>query len=177
MLLQNGYLKWNSKPSVTTIAIRRRCSLQFKDAAGEDRGWLLATDLHDPTSRYSISRCSAGRSVIPCTACRLVIDPRARRSLMKGRKPGDCQQDNRGIKFQLTHPGAPVRQNPSIYWSDEHNPARTLRMSTGRRDRASEEEPAQSDGGRTGADPEKTNQPTPLGGSLHVQFIFLCYCL
>ncbi|KRX12368.1 hypothetical protein T07_11977, partial [Trichinella nelsoni] len=63
-------------------------SAQFKDAAGEDRG-----------------RCSAGRSVIPCTACRLVIDPRARRSLM------------------LTHPGAPVRQNPSIYWSDEHNPA------------------------------------------------------
>ncbi|KRZ56065.1 hypothetical protein T02_6356 [Trichinella nativa] len=24
--------------------------------------------------------------------------------LKKGRKPGDCRQDNRGIKFQLTHP-------------------------------------------------------------------------
>ncbi|KRX24229.1 hypothetical protein T07_12948 [Trichinella nelsoni] len=47
-------------------------------------------------------------------------------------------------------------------------------MSTRRRDRASEEEPAQSDGGRTGAEPEKTNQPTPLGWSLHVQFIFVC---
>ncbi|XP_003368990.1 conserved hypothetical protein, partial [Trichinella spiralis] len=90
-LLQNGYLKWNSKRSVTTIAIRRRCSLQvwlrqlqsrgnktshpaqFKDAAGEKGGWLLATDLHDRTRRYPISHC---------TACRLVIDPRARRSLM-----------------------------------------------------------------------------------------------
>ncbi|KRZ95812.1 hypothetical protein T08_1275 [Trichinella sp. T8] len=26
---------------------------QFKDAAGEDRGWLLATDPHDPTRRGS----------------------------------------------------------------------------------------------------------------------------
>ncbi|KRY29055.1 hypothetical protein T01_2004, partial [Trichinella spiralis] len=137
---------------------------QFKDAAGEKGGWLLATDLHDRTRRYPISHC---------TACRLVIDPRARRSLMKSRKPGDCQQDNGGIEFQLTHPGAPLRRNPSIYWSGEDH----LAMSTRRRDRASEEEPAQSDGGRTGADPEKTNQPTPLGGSLHVQFIFLCCCL
>ncbi|KRZ89029.1 hypothetical protein T08_9934 [Trichinella sp. T8] len=58
-----------------------------------------------------------------CTACRLVIDPRARRSLMKGCKPGDWQQDNRGIKFQLTHPGAPLRRNTSIYWSGEDHPA------------------------------------------------------
>ncbi|KRZ01371.1 hypothetical protein T11_492 [Trichinella zimbabwensis] len=40
-------------------------------------------------------------------------------------------------------------------------------MSTRRRDRVSEKEPARSDGERTGADPEETNQPTPPGGSLH----------
>ncbi|KRY37619.1 hypothetical protein T01_7506 [Trichinella spiralis] len=38
---------------VTTSAVRRRCSLQFKVATGEDRGWLLATDPHDTTSRGS----------------------------------------------------------------------------------------------------------------------------
>ncbi|KRY60918.1 hypothetical protein T03_10957 [Trichinella britovi] len=37
---------------------------QFKDAAGENRGWLLATDPRDPTSRYLTSRRSACRSVI-----------------------------------------------------------------------------------------------------------------
>ncbi|KRZ01374.1 hypothetical protein T11_17469 [Trichinella zimbabwensis] len=42
-------------------------------------------------------------------------------------------------------------------------------MSTRRRDRVSEKEPARSDGERTGADPEETNQPTPPGGSLHHQ--------
>ncbi|KRZ68914.1 hypothetical protein T10_1065 [Trichinella papuae] len=39
-------------------------------------------------------------------------------------------------------------------------------MSTRRRDRMSKKEPAQSDGERTGADPEEMNQPTPPGGSL-----------
>ncbi|KRX58867.1 hypothetical protein T09_14532 [Trichinella sp. T9] len=39
-------------------------------------------------------------------------------------------------------------------------------MSNRRRDRVSEEEPAKSDSGRTGADPEDTNQTTPPGGSL-----------
>ncbi|KRX13136.1 hypothetical protein T07_7611 [Trichinella nelsoni] len=47
--------------------------VQFKDAAGEDRGWLLATDPHVRTRWYPISHCTAGR---------LVIDPRARQSLM-----------------------------------------------------------------------------------------------
>ncbi|KRX71188.1 hypothetical protein T06_1128 [Trichinella sp. T6] len=47
--------------------------VQFKNAAGEDRGWLLATDTHDRIRRYPISYCMAGR---------LVIDPRARRWLM-----------------------------------------------------------------------------------------------
>ncbi|KRX53852.1 hypothetical protein T09_86, partial [Trichinella sp. T9] len=70
---------------------------QFKDAADDNRGWLLATDPHDPTSRCLTSRRSACRS--------------------KSRKPGDCQQDNGGIEFQLTHPGAPLRRNTSIYWS------------------------------------------------------------
>ncbi|KRY07118.1 hypothetical protein T12_11789 [Trichinella patagoniensis] len=46
---------------------------------------------HNPTSWYLISRCSAGRSVIPCTVGRSVTDPRARRSLMirwgSGSKP------------------------------------------------------------------------------------------
>ncbi|KRZ21220.1 hypothetical protein T4B_5255, partial [Trichinella pseudospiralis] len=27
----------------------------------------------------------------------------------------ECQQDSRGIK--LTHPGATLRRNPSIYWT------------------------------------------------------------
>ncbi|KRY44814.1 hypothetical protein T03_12625 [Trichinella britovi] len=47
--------------------------VQFKNAAGEDRGWLLATDPHDRIRRYPISHCMAGR---------LVIDQRARRWLM-----------------------------------------------------------------------------------------------
>ncbi|KRY06677.1 hypothetical protein T12_5988 [Trichinella patagoniensis] len=37
---------------------------QFKDAAGENRGWLLATDPRNPTNRYLTSRRSACRSVI-----------------------------------------------------------------------------------------------------------------
>ncbi|KRZ65470.1 hypothetical protein T10_528 [Trichinella papuae] len=41
-------------------------------------------------------------------------------------------------------------------------------MWTRRRDRASEKEQAQSDGGRTGADPEEAEQPTPPGGSLQL---------
>ncbi|KRZ13334.1 hypothetical protein T11_13318 [Trichinella zimbabwensis] len=41
-------------------------------------------------------------------------------------------------------------------------------MSTRRRDRVNEKEPARSDGERTGTDPEETNQPTPSGGSLHI---------
>ncbi|KAL1230592.1 Presenilin-1 [Trichinella pseudospiralis] len=36
-------------------------------------------------------------------------------------------------------------------------------MSTRRRDHESEEEQAQNDRRRTGADPEETNQPTPPG--------------
>ncbi|KRY44566.1 hypothetical protein T03_418, partial [Trichinella britovi] len=38
---------------------------------------------------------------------------------------------------------------------------------TRRRDRASEDEPAKSDNGRTGADPEEANQTTPPSGSVH----------
>ncbi|KRY02451.1 hypothetical protein T12_13957 [Trichinella patagoniensis] len=40
-------------------------------------------------------------------------------------------------------------------------------MSNRRRDCASEEEPAKSNSGRTGAHPEDTNQTTPPGGSSH----------
>ncbi|KRY44565.1 hypothetical protein T03_13350 [Trichinella britovi] len=40
-------------------------------------------------------------------------------------------------------------------------------MTTRRRDRASEDEPAKSDNGRTGADPEEANQTTPPSGSVH----------
>ncbi|KRY07391.1 hypothetical protein T12_7977 [Trichinella patagoniensis] len=36
----------------------------FKDTAGENRGWLLATDSHDPTSRCLTSRRSVCRLVI-----------------------------------------------------------------------------------------------------------------
>ncbi|KRZ67336.1 hypothetical protein T10_10959 [Trichinella papuae] len=66
----------------TMIAIKPPHLAEFKDAAGEDRGWLLATSPHDPTRRYPFSRCTAGRSV---------IHPRARRTLMirwgSGSKP------------------------------------------------------------------------------------------
>ncbi|KRY31202.1 hypothetical protein T01_5825, partial [Trichinella spiralis] len=41
-------------------------------------------------------------------------------------------------------------------------------MATQRRDRASEDEPAKSDNGRTGADPEEGNQTTPPSGSLQL---------
>ncbi|KRY93459.1 hypothetical protein T4D_13234 [Trichinella pseudospiralis] len=124
-------------------------SSQLKDAAGEDRGWLLATDLHNQTSWYSISRCSAGRSVIPCMACRSVIDPR------KGRKLRECQQDSRGIK--LTHPGATLRRNPSIYWTIEQLEFRARAKMRPR------EQGGASTERRTGADPEKSNPPTPPG--------------
>ncbi|KRX51980.1 hypothetical protein T09_385 [Trichinella sp. T9] len=84
----------------------------------------------------------------------------------------------------LTHPGAPLRRNTSIYWSGGDLPAvselvsgrawsasaltiRTWKMGTRRRDRASEDEPAKSDNGRTGVDPEEANQTTPPSGSLH----------
>ncbi|KRZ67383.1 Retrovirus-related Pol polyprotein from transposon 17.6 [Trichinella papuae] len=43
---------------------------------------------------------------------------------------------------------------------------RTWKMATRRRDRASEDEPAKSNNGRTGADPEEANQTTPPSGSL-----------
>ncbi|KRY40747.1 hypothetical protein T01_10250 [Trichinella spiralis] len=100
--------------------------------------------------------------------------------LYKGRKPGDCQQDNGGIKFQLTHPGAPCgeillyigaaktirRLVSGRAWSASAATIRTWKMATRRRDRASEDEPAKSDNGRTGADPEEANQTTPPSGSL-----------
>ncbi|KRZ65677.1 hypothetical protein T10_255 [Trichinella papuae] len=96
-------------------------------AAGDDRGWLLATDPHDPTSRYLISRCSAGRSV---------IDQRARRSLVIRWGSGSKPPRNKpliyrraasrgtvsktiGCQISVTHPGAFLRRNPSIYWSGE----------------------------------------------------------
>ncbi|XP_003367132.1 conserved hypothetical protein, partial [Trichinella spiralis] len=100
--------------------------------------------------------------------------------LYKGRKPEDCQQDNGVIKFQLTHPGAPcgeiliyIRAAKTIRrlvsgraWSASGATIRTWKMDTRRRDRASEDEPAKSDNGRTGADPEEANQTTPPSGSL-----------
>ncbi|KRZ84534.1 hypothetical protein T08_6091 [Trichinella sp. T8] len=69
------------RPSVKTIcnnpcytaALLIAGPAEFKDTAGEDRRWLLPTDPHDPTRRYLIGHCSAGR---------LVIDPTARRWLI-----------------------------------------------------------------------------------------------
>ncbi|KRZ03158.1 hypothetical protein T11_16597 [Trichinella zimbabwensis] len=72
----------NREVKSTMIAIKPPHLAEFKDAASEDRGWLLATSPHDPTRRYPFSRCTAGRSV---------IHPRARRTLMicwgSGSKP------------------------------------------------------------------------------------------
>ncbi|KRZ48598.1 hypothetical protein T02_4477 [Trichinella nativa] len=81
----------------------------------------------------------------------------------EGPQAGGLLPNNGGVKFQFTHPGAPLRRNTSIYWSGGDLPA----MATRRRDRASEDEPAKSDNGRTGADPEEANQTTPPSGSLH----------
>ncbi|KRZ60387.1 hypothetical protein T02_3830 [Trichinella nativa] len=44
-------------------------------------------------------------------------------------------------------------------------------MTRRRRDRASEEEPAKSDDGLTGADPEEANQMTSPSGSLQSQLL------
>ncbi|KRY07487.1 hypothetical protein T12_5165, partial [Trichinella patagoniensis] len=52
-------------------------------------------------------------------------------------------------------------------WSASAATIRTRKMTTRRRDRASEDEPAKSDNGRTGADPEEANQTTLPSGSLH----------
>ncbi|KRY15230.1 hypothetical protein T12_4071 [Trichinella patagoniensis] len=113
---------------------------QLKDTAGENRGWLWR-----PTRM-------------------------TRRA--EGSQAGDCQQDNGGIKFQLTHPGAPLRQNTSIYWSGGDHPGSKNgeEQGTRRRDRVSEDEPAKSNNGRTGADPEEANQTTPPSGSLQALF-------
>ncbi|KRX71876.1 hypothetical protein T06_10771 [Trichinella sp. T6] len=102
-------------------------ALLIADAAGEDSGWLLATDPHDLTRRYLISHCLAGRSV---------IDPRARRSLMihcgSGSKPlrnvpliyrRDASREtvSKTIWDQISvhPPRCPLRRKPSIYWSGE----------------------------------------------------------
>ncbi|KRZ01972.1 hypothetical protein T4B_3475 [Trichinella pseudospiralis] len=37
--------------------------------------------------------------------------------MIQGPQSRECQQDSRGIK--LTHPGATLRRNPSIYWTIE----------------------------------------------------------
>ncbi|KRX47352.1 hypothetical protein T05_5426, partial [Trichinella murrelli] len=81
----------------------------------------------------------------------------------------------------LTHPGAPLRRNTSIYGSSgDHGElssgrarsvvAVTIRarmMATRRRDRGSEDESAKSNsGGRTGADVEADPAAAP-GGTLH----------
>ncbi|KRZ05832.1 hypothetical protein T11_8630 [Trichinella zimbabwensis] len=75
----------------------------------------------------------------------------------------------------LTHPGAPLRRKPSIYWSGEDREASfsgaravtDVETRCRRGDEtASEKEQAQCDGGRTGADPE-ADPPAPPGGSLH----------
>ncbi|XP_003381911.1 conserved hypothetical protein [Trichinella spiralis] len=77
---------------------------------------------------------------------------------------------SRGI---LTHPGVPLRRNTSIYRSGGDHPSaiavtiRARMMATRRRERASEDEPAKSNNGRTGADPGEAKQTTPPNGSLH----------
>ncbi|KRX36198.1 hypothetical protein T05_1430 [Trichinella murrelli] len=102
-------------------------ALLIADAAGEDSGWLLATDPHDPTRRYLVSHCLAGRSV---------IDPRARRSLMihcgSGSKPlrnvpliyrraASRETVSKTIWDQISvdPPRCPLLRKPSIYWSGE----------------------------------------------------------
>ncbi|KRY41310.1 hypothetical protein T01_6838 [Trichinella spiralis] len=170
---------------------------QFKDAADEDRGWLLVTDPHDRTRRYPISHC---------TACRLVIDPRARRSLMirgssKSKPPRNepliyRRAASRGTvsktiedQISVDPPRCPPPRKPSIYWNekterdllsfyqsesaDRHGDEWYVwrcvqRMSTRRQGRVSEKEQAQCDGGRTGADPE-ADRPAPPG-SVPLQF-------
>ncbi|XP_003373014.1 conserved hypothetical protein [Trichinella spiralis] len=131
---------------------------QFKDAADEDRGWLLVTDPHDRTRRYPISHC---------TACRLVIDPRARRSLMirgssKSKPPRNEPLIYRRAASRGTSESADRHGDEWYVWRC------VQRMSTRRQGRVSEKEQAQCDGGRTGADPE-ADRPAPPG-SVPLQF-------
>ncbi|KRZ88118.1 hypothetical protein T08_8690 [Trichinella sp. T8] len=127
-----------------TAAINPPFPPSSKDTADENRGRLLATNPHDPTSRCVISRRSA------CCS--------------KSRKPGDCQQDNGGIGFQLTHPGAPCGR--ILLYIEVAVTIRARMMATRRRDRGSEDESAKSNsGGRTGADVEADPAAAP-GGTL-----------
>ncbi|KRY30918.1 hypothetical protein T01_4746 [Trichinella spiralis] len=146
--------------------VRRRPCAQVRWRWRVSEVWYCRLDPHNPTIWYLISRCSAGRSVILCTAGRSVTDPRARRSLMKGRKPGDCQQDNRGIKFQLTHPGAPLRRKPSIYWSGEKRDGSCLNESECRREDETES-PRKNKHRATADEPARTqrqiSRPHPAG--------------
>ncbi|KRX36012.1 hypothetical protein T05_4226 [Trichinella murrelli] len=64
------------------------------------------------------------------------------------------------------HPAVRELVNGRV-WSASPVTIRTWKMATRRRDRASEDEPAKSDNGRTGADSEGANQTTPPSGSLH----------
>ncbi|KRX27648.1 hypothetical protein T07_13218 [Trichinella nelsoni] len=83
----------------------------------------------------------------------------ARRSLMVRWGSGSKPPRNKPLIYRrLTHPGAPLWRNTSVYWSGEDHP--------GVNEWQHEDEPAKSDNGRTGADPEETNQTTPPSGSL-----------
>ncbi|KRY83941.1 hypothetical protein T4D_12289 [Trichinella pseudospiralis] len=65
---------------------------QFQDAAGENRGWFLATDPHDPTSRNLIT-------VVQQTVCWLLI---YRRAASRG-----TVSKMIGEQILVTHPSAP----------------------------------------------------------------------
>ncbi|KRX72314.1 hypothetical protein T06_13859 [Trichinella sp. T6] len=118
---------------------------QFKDAAGENRGWLLATDPRDPTSRVSFGH---------------------RQSLMVRWGSGSKPLRNKPLIYKRAASRGIL--SSGRVWSATAVTARTWMMATRRRDRGSEDEPAKSDSGRTGADPEEANKTTPPRGSLHM---------
>ncbi|KRZ05823.1 hypothetical protein T11_2344, partial [Trichinella zimbabwensis] len=102
----------------------------------------LATGPYDPTRQYQ-----------------LAIVRRVVRSLIQGHAEGP-QAGGLSARQQFWSESGDRRGDECYVWKC------VLRMSTRRRDRASEKEQAQCNGGRTGADPEADPLASP-GGSLH----------
>ncbi|KRX12828.1 hypothetical protein T07_4269 [Trichinella nelsoni] len=160
--------------TVTTIAVQLRQTpnrgnkpslpASSKDTASENRGRLLATNPHDPTSRCLTSRRSAWRSVTaeePQAGGLSAGQWRDRISVDPPRCPPAAEY------FYIWKRRRPWRQLSSgRVWSAIVATIRERMMATRRIDRGSEDESAKSNsGGRTGADLEADRAAAP-GGSL-----------
>ncbi|KRX72667.1 hypothetical protein T06_15585 [Trichinella sp. T6] len=150
-----------------TAAINSPFPPSSKDTADENRGRLLATNPHDPTSRGVISRRSACCSVI-------AEEPQA----------GGLSARQWRDRISVDPPRCPPAAECFYIWK-RRRPSRQLSsgrarsvvavtirarmMATRRRDRGSEDESAKSNsGGRTGADVEADSAAAPVG-TLHTE--------